>query len=315
MTRAQALRAGMTLAEITHRVRSGRWQRLFAGVYATFTGPVSREVWRWAAVLRAGEGAVLSHRSAAEEVGLCRASQGPLHVTVPAARRVTAPGGVVVHRCRHVRERRHPSRQPPQTRIEETILDLAVGVPPEEAMGWIAAACGARLTTADRLRRALRRRGFVPGRPVLTSLLDDAAEGCASVLEWRYLREVERAHSLPAPARQWRRPRSGGYWYDDLYYPGERLRIELDGQAAHPAETRWRDYRRDNAAVQSGDTVLRYSTGDIFDDPCRVAGQVADVLQRGGWPEPAQPCGPGCGLLPADPGRDWIVEGASLPVL
>ncbi|GAA0467644.1 hypothetical protein Aca07nite_40590 [Actinoplanes capillaceus] len=79
-------------------------------------------------------------------------------------------------------------------------------------------------------------------------MLDDAAEGCASVLEWRCLRDVERAHGLPAPARQWRRPRSGGHWYDDLYRPGERLRIELDGQAAHPAETRWRDCRRDNAA-------------------------------------------------------------------
>jgi hypothetical protein len=42
VTRAQVLAAGMTDRNIRSRLRSGAWQRIFPGVYATFSGP-SRE--------------------------------------------------------------------------------------------------------------------------------------------------------------------------------------------------------------------------------------------------------------------------------
>ncbi len=40
--REQARRLGFSDRQITHRVDSGRWQRIHVGVYATFSGPVSR---------------------------------------------------------------------------------------------------------------------------------------------------------------------------------------------------------------------------------------------------------------------------------
>lgn len=40
------------------------------GVYATFTGQVGRQARMWAALLYAGEGARLSHETAAELTGL-----------------------------------------------------------------------------------------------------------------------------------------------------------------------------------------------------------------------------------------------------
>ena len=66
MTRRQALDAGMSLGAIAAKIRFGRWQRVHAGVYATFTGPVTRDAQLWAAVLAAGPGAQLSHQTAAE---------------------------------------------------------------------------------------------------------------------------------------------------------------------------------------------------------------------------------------------------------
>lgn len=161
-------------------------------------------------------------------------------------------------------------------------------------MGWIAAACGARLTTPERISGAMRRRGRVAGRPMLAGLLEDVAAGCMSVLERRYLHDVERPHGLPEPARQSQRPRGGGYWYDDVYYPDFRVRIELDGRAAHPAEQRWRDFRRDNSAVLSGDVVLRYGAADIRENPCGVAAQVAEVLRQRGWAGRRQRCQSSC---------------------
>ena len=56
---------GFTDSAIAARLRSGRWQRLHAGVYATFSGDPLRQAWLWAAVLRAGRAAVLSHQTAA----------------------------------------------------------------------------------------------------------------------------------------------------------------------------------------------------------------------------------------------------------
>ncbi|MFC7534434.1 type IV toxin-antitoxin system AbiEi family antitoxin domain-containing protein [Actinoplanes sp. GCM10030250] len=295
VTRSQALRTGLSVAAVRHRLESGRWQRLSGGTYATFTGEVPRSALRWAAVLRAGAGAVLSHGSAAEEVGLVEEPKCRIHITIPEARRIRAPSGLVVHRSRQIRKRRHPTRRPPQTRVEETVLDLALTATSDEtAMAWIAAACGRRLTTPERVAKALAGRLRVPRRRDVTALLDDAETGCRSVLEWRYLRDVERAHDLPVGERQRRRSREGVLWYDDVHYVAFGVLVELDGRAAHPTDQRWRDFRRDNAAVQGGEVVLRYGAADISERGCAVAGQVAKVLRSRGWRGLAAPCSPGC---------------------
>lgn len=296
LTRSQALEAGLTLDGLRHRLESGRWQRLSPGTYATFTGPVPGAALRWAAVLSAGAGAVLSHRSAAEEAGLVEPEPGPIHVTIPVERRVRPSAGMIVHRSRHVAARRHPLRLPPQTRIEETVLDLASeALTDDAAMAWIAAACARRLTTPERVARALDRRTRIRRRADLSVLIGGSRAGCTSVLEWRYLRDVERAHGLPVAVRQRRRPRDAGNWYDDVHYADHGVLVELDGRAAHPDGRRWRDFRRDNAAVVGeGDVVLRFGAADIRRRPCEVALQVAEVLWRGGWNGIAKPCRPGC---------------------
>ena len=65
VTRRQALRAGLTRSAIGTRIGTGRWQRIYPGVLATFSGEPGREALLWAAVLRAGPGAALSHETAA----------------------------------------------------------------------------------------------------------------------------------------------------------------------------------------------------------------------------------------------------------
>jgi hypothetical protein len=51
VSRSQAVRAGLSPGMIKFRVRSGQWQQLHPGVYATFTGVPRRGAWLWAAVL------------------------------------------------------------------------------------------------------------------------------------------------------------------------------------------------------------------------------------------------------------------------
>ncbi|WP_069113054.1 hypothetical protein [Jiangella alba] len=63
VSRAQALPAGFTVAKIKWLVGAGRWHRLHAHTFATFTGPLPFEAQVWAAVLRAGRRAAASHRA------------------------------------------------------------------------------------------------------------------------------------------------------------------------------------------------------------------------------------------------------------
>jgi hypothetical protein len=65
LTRTQALSAGLTDQVIATNLKRGRWQRLHRGVYATFSGVPGPDCLLWAAVLRFGPRAVLSHQTAA----------------------------------------------------------------------------------------------------------------------------------------------------------------------------------------------------------------------------------------------------------
>jgi hypothetical protein len=292
VTREQALACGMTLAQVRTQLRTRRWQRLYAGVYATFTGVVHREAQLWAAVLAAGPGAVLSHQTAAALLGF--AETGSIHVTVPSRRRVQPPN-VTVHISSRIDEARHPTRLPPQTRVEETVLDLTQAARDlDSALSWITRACSARLTTVDRLRTALAQRKKVRWRAELSATMDDVRLGSHSLLELRYLRDVERRHALPQGIRQRPRPRPGGRWYDDVCYQEYATAVELDGRAAHPEHMRRRERERDNAQVVAGGGVLHYDLVDVTESPCAVAAEVATVLRDKGWLGTPRPCGPHC---------------------
>ncbi len=122
---AQLAGAGFTRNGLSSRVRTGRWQRLHRGVYATFSGEPGREATLWAAVLACGPGAMLSYQTAGEVAGLTDKRSWLVHVTVPGERRVAPVLGLVIHYSARASRALHPARLPPQTRIEETILDLA----------------------------------------------------------------------------------------------------------------------------------------------------------------------------------------------
>ncbi|MBB5791230.1 type IV toxin-antitoxin system AbiEi family antitoxin domain-containing protein [Jiangella mangrovi] len=295
VSRAQALAAGMTADALRWLLRTGRWQRVHAGVYATFTGPLQFEARVWAAILRAGTGAVACHRTAAYLDGLCDDPGPVIHVTVPAGRYVEAGiDGVRVHLSRRLALTRHPVKTPPRTRVEATVLDLVDAAPnPGEAEGWVTAACQRRLTTPRRLALALRQRKRIRRRSMVEAMLSDVADGAQSALELHHLRRVERAHGLPAGCRQ-RRVEGRRVTWVDVDYSEYQVRVELDGRVGHTGEGRFRDRRRDNRATVDGHVTLRYGHADVFGDPCGVATEQARVLSARGWTGTIRTCRPGC---------------------
>lgn len=281
----QAEQLGLDARALKERLRYGDWQRLHHGVYATFTGRPDREAQLWGALLRAGPTAVLSHHTAAERHGLLGRPSAAIHVTVPSCQnpaRRQKIHGVVIHRSDAILARRHPAMSPPCTRVEETVLDLIkVAASPDEAYDWICKAVGQRRTTAKRIRAALNAREKFPMRRETEVALDDAGEGMLSWLERRYVRGVERPHGLPAARRQARVRYGNGSRYLDNLYEDYQLCVELDGAAAHPADKRWRDIRRDRANLATTQTVtMRVGFLDLVDQGrrCGTAAEIAAVL-------------------------------------
>src|SRR5262245_40705594 len=290
----QARRAGFAATSVKSRLRSGKWRQLQRGVYATFTGEPSRDALLWAAVLRAGPGALLSYYTAAELLRLVDLPTDPIHVTVPYTRRVVAVRGVTIHVARPDVQAAHPTALPPRTRIEETVLDLTQAAANlEDACAWIARGLGRRLTTQQRLRAALMQRPHVHFRTELQEMLSDDFAGVHSALEYRYVKWVEMPHGLPRGRRQAKAVSGGRRIYRDVLYDEYHLAVELDGRAAHPGDGRWRDIRRDNAAIVDGIMTLRFGPDDLRLRPCLVADQVYRALRRSG-PVSARQCSPGC---------------------
>jgi hypothetical protein len=99
---------------------------------------------------------------------------------------------------------------------------------------------------------------------------------------------------LPTGNRQILVVRGRSRTYEDVRYQDYGTCVELDGAVAHPAGSRWRDTRRDNANAADGIITLRYGWTDVAYRPCAVAAEVARALQRRGWAGSLRRCGPGC---------------------
>jgi hypothetical protein len=251
-------------------------------------------------LLHAGDGAVLSHESAALEQGLSDDAPTAVHVTVPAGHRVSRRPGVIVHRSRRLAASAHPARSVPQTRVEDTVLDLVHTCRRlDEVVGWLTSACQRRLTTPRLLREAAAARARLRHRKLVLDVLADVTDGVASPLERRYARDVERRHGLPRGRRGKAVLVAGRRRYRDVEYERYRTNVELEGLAYHPHHLAGYDDARDNEMVVRGRVVLRYGWCPVADTPCSTAAEVATVLSQRGWTGRPVPCSPGCPL------RSW----------
>jgi Transcriptional regulator, AbiEi antitoxin len=138
VSRRQALMSGMSPDAVKWAVRRAAWRQVYPGVYATFTGQLSRRARLWAALLYAGEGAILSHETAAELTGLADKQSALIHITIPNGRRVVAPRGVEIHISRHTFMKwRYAQGIPPHTMTDDTIIDLANAADDlDNVVGW-----------------------------------------------------------------------------------------------------------------------------------------------------------------------------------
>ncbi|MEA2423917.1 MAG: hypothetical protein QOH13_327 [Thermoleophilaceae bacterium] len=265
VTRSQLSALGFTRHEIDDRIAAGRLHRVHQGVYAVGYRRLSSEA-RWlAALLAAGDGAVLSHESAAALWQLRAGSGRLIDVTVPMKRR--APDGVRIHRCElHPSEivKRGSLRVTSPTR---TLLDLAAQVDERQLERALREAIYLRLTSVAALTSCLSSHQGRRGSRNLRKLLPDATNGrLRSDLEQEFLTFL-RKHKLPLPMQN----TSVEGFESDCVWPEQHLIVELDGGAAHNTPHAFEaDRARDETLVAAGWRVIRVTDARL--------GKQADAL-------------------------------------
>lgn len=297
VSRRQVLRAGVSRNTITSKVKHRLWQPLQLGVYGAFTGSITWEARLWAAVLYAGPGALLSHETAAELLMLTDRRCPVIHVTIPASRLVRAPQGVTIHRSSFDYPRWRPQRGiPPHTFYAETIVDLVAAADNlDDVVAWVSMGIARNLVSEAQLKAAVAIRQRLRWGDQLDEVIERVAGGSHFPLEFRYDRDVERAHGLLTATRQMKFVKPGGTrGFRDRCYEKYGLIVELDGAQYHPAEQRGQDRARDNEAAATTGATLRYGWADVARTPCDTAGQVYRALRKRGYPGTIRPCSATC---------------------
>jgi very-short-patch-repair endonuclease len=248
----QLREAGLSDDAVLGRVRAGRLHRVHQGVYAVGHPALTQEG-RWlGAVLACGEGAVLSHRSAAELWQLLDCKGGLIQVSVPTTAGRRRRAGLRLHRRRSLDA--HSTmhhRGIPVTTPARTIADLDGAVPPTQ------------------LRRAIRRAEV---RGLRTGV--EAGEPTRSELEHLFLRLCER-HRIPAPEVN---VRVGDHEVDFLWRP-QRLIAETDGYRYHRGSAAFEDdHARDLDLRGNGFALHRFTYRQVTMEPNRVAASITRAL-------------------------------------
>ena len=199
VSRPQLLALGLGEDAIDHRARLARLHVIHPGVYAVGHRVLTQRG-RWiAAVLAAGEGAVLSHHSAGALWGLLPPTR-MLELTSPS--QVRRPG-IRAHQSHLPADETATEDGIPVTTVARTLLDLAAVVDPRRLERALEEADKKRLDEAlslpDLIRRYPGRRGVARARLVLARFVPGATL-TRSELEERFLSFLDE-RELPCRAR------------------------------------------------------------------------------------------------------------------
>lgn len=284
VTGGQLRGLGMTQRAIEGRVAAGRLHRLHRGVYAVGHQNLSTNASFIAAVLAVGDGAALSHASAAALFGFAAAEHGPVHVTV--ARRVAQRKGIAVHPVRALpvedTTRHHGIWT---TTAARTLLDLA-GVLTERALRRaVHEAEVQRRVNQRQLEDQLARANGRTGAALLEAVVADGPTPTRSELEERTLELlIECGYQPKTNACVEDVP---GEPEVDFFFPEFRLVVEADGGRYHDTPHRRREDAKKQALLEAhGYRVIRVTWHQVTRKKEQTALRLAAAT---GAPPPGAP--------------------------
>ncbi|HTX30621.1 MAG TPA: type IV toxin-antitoxin system AbiEi family antitoxin domain-containing protein [Solirubrobacteraceae bacterium] len=272
--RVQLLKLGLGSDAIAYRVRIGRLIPVYAGVYAVGHLPTLPQDRAVGALLACGEGAVLSHSTAATAWGIFKRWEMPFEVSAPTNRRRT---GIIVHRTRLERCDIRTQIGLRVTSAARTLLDVAPRFRDKGLRRAIADQRRAGHLHMDELVDVVDRFPRAPGTHRLRPLLNVPRGGpTRSGLEDKFVAFCIRS-GLPEPETNvWVAGREVDAWF-----PRERLIVELDGYEFHSDPGTFEgDRDNDATALALGIPTVRVTEDRIDNRPEEEARRLHVILEH-----------------------------------
>src|SRR3954452_2924322 len=265
VARRQLLELGFTDEAIKHRLRNGRLHRVYPGVYAVGRPELTQQGKWMAAVLACGNGAVLSHLSAAVLWGIRPREGIQIEVSVPGRRTPRRPGIRIHRRAALIAKDVTTHKGIPVTSPACTLIDMTPRLNDGQREAAVNEADKLDLIDPERLRRELDDRPGRPGTRPLRKVLDRHTFVLTTSELERLFLPIARKAGLPKPETQ---AHVNGHTVD-FWWPDLELVVETDGLRYHrtPAQQA-RGILRDQAHAAAGLTPLRFPHYQVaFDKP------------------------------------------------
>jgi hypothetical protein len=298
-SRDQAGAAGYNRSATRSQVRQGRWQQVARNVFTLVGSPATWHQRLWCALLEAGPLAVLSHRTAAQLLGVPGFAKNVVELT----KRETLHHELALsrlHRTSWIPPAHTTERDGLRvTSIARTVFDLA-GDPDVAYSRNLEIRRHQEEIHLDRMRRVfnnsmlhsgntveqqaqvlatLGRRGRA-GTTLMRKLLEDLSEGyipTESELEDLFL-GVCRAEGIEEPERQVSFGIDRPLGRVDCYFRRARLIVELDSRWHDTPDQREADGWRDLQFAAQGIVVLRIRWRHLVQEPERVMKLLREAL-------------------------------------
>jgi very-short-patch-repair endonuclease len=258
-------------------MRTGRLHPVARGVFAVGRPELAREG-RWmAALLSCGDGAVLSHSSAAALWRIGQEWRRGVEISIPRKAHLRRPALVLHRRKRLYVPDRAIRSGIPLTSPAMTVIDLACRLSEEDVVRMVNDADKLGLVRVPALRRFADARPRQEGVGRIKEILDRRTfRATDSKLEQWFLPIVDDA-GLPVPLTQ---QKVNGYKVD-FYWPQLGLVVETDGLAYHrtPAEQA-ADRVRDQEHIAAGLTPLRFTHDQVKHEARYVRRVLVETAKR-----------------------------------
>ncbi len=274
----QLMAVGLTRHQISYSVSVGRLHRLYRGVYAVGHRRLTRDGHLIAGLLAAGDGAFLSHRTAAALHGLRNLNLRRIDVTVVGS----APRG------RHGLNVHRTNRPPVKgeitminglrvSTVPRVLVELAPTETSEELGRLLTEAVRKRAFSHEAMRATLDRYASCPGIGRLNEVYRAyrPRPDRKSDLERDFDRLLDKHPEIPVPLRN----QLFGPWELDCYWPEHNVVLELDGRPYHLAvEQIERDRVKDAYLLARGLRPLRVTDRRFNDDPDGAISDLKAIL-------------------------------------
>jgi very-short-patch-repair endonuclease len=276
LTLAELRAAGLTRAAIRHRVRQGRLQVLWTGVY--LVGPNAPHALSLAhgAVRSSTQPAWGSHRWACYVLGFAEVPELPVDITVTRGSRHGRPNMVRVHRATLEPLDTTVRRGIRVTTAARAILDTAETATIADLETLIAEAQVKGVMTERQLSDVVERAGRRRGAKKIRSILTDAPGLTLSEAE-RILRRLLHRAGLPQPRTNY----AIGRYRADFAWPAHKLIVEYDGFRTHNHRRAFHHDRRRNAELTAkGWSVMQVTAEQLENEPLALIARIAEALAR-----------------------------------